>query len=64
MSEDRPSDETEDQPVRENNRYALTPHLIISEFNIDFGQNAYIHCSEFHFEMHTVVFSYCSSSVT
>lgn len=40
MSEDCLSDETEDQPVREKNRYALTQHLIISEFNIEFGQNA------------------------
>lgn len=41
MSEDRlSSDETEDQPVREKNKYALTQHVIISEFNIDLGQNA------------------------
>lgn len=39
VSEDSLSDETEDQPVREKNRYALTKYLNIlnmSELYIDF----------------------------
>lgn len=62
VSEDSLSDETEDQPVREKNRYALTKYLINLFFKYVWIVYRFciilyfcINCSEFYFEIHTVI---------
>lgn len=45
VSNDILSGETEDHPVRERSRYALTQYYTVNGFCLDFEWNAYIYCN-------------------